>query len=212
VSSTFHCWSAPPSCARPKPPRASKSWSRGGFDALHKPYQKRLHEAIARALEALHGADLAPHALALGRHYYASEAWDRAAGYLAQAGTSAVARSAHREAAACFEQAIQALQHLPPSRAMIERTIDLRFKVRQSCVPLRDHTRVLDHLRKAEAEAETIDDRARLGWAFAYRVHGLFLSGDSQGAIEAGQHSVAIAEVLDAIRAQIGLRYPGEQA
>lgn len=166
------------------------------YDALHKPYQKRLHEAIARALEALHGADLAPHALALGRHYYASEAWDRAAGYLAQAGTSAVARSAHREAAACFEQAIQALQHLPPSRAMIERTIDLRFKVRQSCVPLRDHTRVLDHLRKAEAEAETIDDRARLGWAFAYRVHGLFLSGDSQGAIEAGQHSVAIAEVL----------------
>jgi DNA-binding SARP family transcriptional activator len=166
------------------------------YDGLLPPYRRRLHEATARALEALHRADLVPHALALGRHSYASEAWDAASRYLAQAGASAAARSAHREAAACFEQAIDALRHLPASRETVAQTIDLRFEVRQSCVPLRDHARVLEHLRRAEAEAESMGDRERLGWAFAYLAHGLYISGDSGGAIEAGQRGLAIAEAL----------------
>jgi len=105
-------------------------------------------------------------------------------------------RSAHREAAVCFEQAIDALRHLPASRETVERIIDLRFKIRQSCVPLLDHRRALDHLREAEREADAIGDQARLGWALVYRAHGLFLSGDSQGAIEAGQRGLATAEAL----------------
>src|SRR5262249_51175160 len=65
------------------------------YNAFRPPYRKRLHEATACALEALHGTDLTRHALALGRHYYAAERWDRAAEYLAQAGAQAAARSAH---------------------------------------------------------------------------------------------------------------------
>jgi len=120
----------------------------------------------------------------------------RTAGYLAQAGASAAARSAHVEAAACFEQAIEALGHLPPSRETAARTIDLRFDVRQSCVPLRDYRRALEQLREAEAEAEAIGDRARLGWAVVFRAHGLFLSGDTRAACEAGQQGVASAQAL----------------
>ena len=166
------------------------------YEGLLPPYRKRLHEASARALEALHGADVALDALALGRHYYASDVWHRAAGYLTQAGMSAAVRSAHREAAVCFEQAVDALRRLPVSRATVERIIDLRFKIRQSCVPLLDHRRALDHLREAEREADAIGDQARLGWALVYRGHGLFLSGDSQGAIEAGQRGLTAADTL----------------
>ena len=166
-------------------------------DRLLPPYRKRLHEATARAMEALYVTDLAPHALALGRHHYACDAWDRAAGYLVQAGTAAAARAAHREALACFEQALEALRRLPASREVAERTIDLRFEIRQSYVPLREPERMLEHLREAQTQAEAIEDRARLGWALIYRAHGLFLSGDSHGAIESGQRGLAIAEALE---------------
>jgi len=166
------------------------------YAGLLAPYRKRLHDATARALESLHGPDLEPHALALGRHYHASETWDAAHRYLAQAGKTAAARSAHREAAACFEQAIDALRHLPVSRETVEQTIDLCFEVRQSCVPLRDHTRALEHLRTAEEQAGAIGDRPRLGWAYAYQAHGLYISGNARAAIEAGQRSLAIAESL----------------
>ena len=166
------------------------------YAKLLAPYRRRVHEATARALERLQGPDLRPHALALGRHYYASEIWDAAYRHLAEAGRSAAARAAHREAAACFEQAIDALQHLPVSRETVEHTIDLRFEVRQSCVPLRDHARALEHLRVAEAQANAIGDRTRLGWAHAYQAHALYISGNSRGAIEAAQESFVIANAL----------------
>jgi DNA-binding SARP family transcriptional activator len=133
------------------------------YEGILPPLRKRLHEATARAIEALHGANLATYALALGRHYYASEVWDAAARYLAQAGAAAAARAAHLEATVCFEQAIDALRRLPPRRETVEQAIDLRFELRQSCVPLRDHARALDHARQAASEANSIGDRTRLG-------------------------------------------------
>src|SRR5262249_61488566 len=112
-------------------------------------------------------------------------------------GAQAAARSAHVEATVCFEQAIQALRHLPASREVAERTIDLRFDVRQSCVPLLDYRRALEHLREAAAGSEAIGDRARLGWTFVFRAHSLFLSGDTKAGLEAAQHGVTIAKALD---------------
>src|SRR5207247_1692588 len=84
-------------------------------------------------------------------------------------------------AAACFEHAIDALRHLPRSSQLVEQIIDLCFDIRQSCVPLGDHARALAYLRIAEEEAEAIGDRTRLGWAYTYRAHGLYIAGDSRG-------------------------------
>ena len=167
------------------------------YAGLLAPARKRLHEATAQALEALHGPDLAPHALALGRHHYASERWEAAHRYLTQAGKTAAARSAHREGAACFEQAIDALRRLPSSPERQEQTIDLCFELRQSCVPLGDHARALAYLRIAEEQAEAIGDRRRLGWPYTYRAHGLHIAGDSRDAIDAAERSLALAATLD---------------
>ena len=41
-------------------------------------------------------------------------------------GSQAVAKSAYREAVRYWEQALQALGHLPPSRPLLEQAIDLR--------------------------------------------------------------------------------------
>jgi DNA-binding SARP family transcriptional activator len=165
-------------------------------DGLLAGYRRELHVATARALEGLHAADPTSHALALGRHYYAGEVWSSAAHYLAHAGTAAAVRSAHREAVVCFEQTLDALRRLPASRDTIERMIDVRFHLRHSCVPLRDHARMLEHLRLVEVETREIGDQRRRGWAFAYLTHALLLSGDSAAAIDAGQEGLAIATGL----------------
>ena len=166
------------------------------YDGLLAGYRRELHVATARALEGRHAADPTSHALALGRHYYAGEVWSPAARYLADAGAAAAARSAHREAATCFEQALDALRRLPASRDTTEQTIDLRFHLRHSCVPLRDHGRMLEHLRLVEVETRQIGDQRRRGWAFAYLTHALLLSGDSAAAIDAGLEGLAIAAGL----------------
>jgi tetratricopeptide (TPR) repeat protein len=64
-------------------------------------------------------------------------------------------------------------------------------------VPLADHARILEHLREAEATAVAIGDRRRLGWALAYRAHGLYLAGKFVSAMESGERALVIAVELD---------------
>ena len=56
------------------------------------------------------------HARTAGPPCAAGEQWDQAMTYCRQAGEQALARSAYREAVAAFEQALEAVQHLPESR------------------------------------------------------------------------------------------------
>ncbi len=88
--------------------------------------------------------------------------------YLRQAGTKADARSANREAASYFEQALTALGHLPESRETREQAIDLHFNLRSPLVALGERERVLEHLRAAEALANALGDERRLARVNAY--------------------------------------------
>ena len=64
--------------------------------------------------------------------------------YLRQAGAKADARSANREAASYFEQALTALGHLPQSREMREQAIDLHFHLRSPLTALGERERLLN--------------------------------------------------------------------
>jgi len=159
--------------------------------------QRRVHHRrLLETIERLDADRLTEEVEWLAHHAVRAGMWNKAVVYLSQAGRKAAARSAHVEALACFEQALEALERVPSSREMVERAIDLRFELRQSCVPLRDDRRVLDHLRQAEVAAESIGDDERLGWVFVYRTNGLFLAGDCRAAVEAGQRALAIAGAL----------------
>ena len=72
----------------------------------------------------------------LAHHALRGEVWDKAVAYCRQAGARAMARSAHREAVAYFEQALAALEHLPEHRDTLEQAIDLRFDLRNALMPL----------------------------------------------------------------------------
>lgn len=132
------------------------------YSGLLPPRRKLLHAQVARALEELYAQSLEPHYAAVGRHYREAEVWEKAVIYLRQAGAQAVARSANRDAVACFEQALKALMQLPESRDRDAQAIDLRLDLRTSLVPLGLLEQVLNHLREDETLAEALDDH--VGW------------------------------------------------
>ena len=74
-------------------------------------------------------------------------------------------RSAYREAVAGFEQALDALRHLPESRERTEQAIDLHLDASRDLVVSGEQAKSAEHARGAEALAEALGDERRLGRA-----------------------------------------------
>jgi class 3 adenylate cyclase/tetratricopeptide (TPR) repeat protein len=165
--------------------------------------RRALHARIVEAIERLHPDRLAAHVDRLAAHAFRGEVWDKALTYLRQAGATAMARSALREAVANFEQALVALQHLPESRETVEQAIDLRLNLRNGLLPLGEYDRVLEHLREAERLAEGLGDQQRLGWVSAHRSRYLAMMGDQHGAIESGRRALSIAVAIGDLALQV---------
>jgi class 3 adenylate cyclase/tetratricopeptide (TPR) repeat protein len=166
------------------------------YETLLQEQRRTLHARIVDASERLYADRLTEQAERLAQHACRGEVWDKAVAYCRQAGTKALARSALREVVACFEQALEALKHLPESRAMQEQAIDLRFDLRHTLFALGEIRQVLDSLREDATLAKTLDDQPRLGRVFAYMCRYCREMGDYDGAVESGQHALAIAETL----------------
>jgi class 3 adenylate cyclase/tetratricopeptide (TPR) repeat protein len=169
------------------------------YNSLLHDRRRALHAGIAITTEALYGDRLAEHVERLAHHAVRGELWEKAVTYLRQAGAKAVARSAYREAAACFEQALTALHHLPESHTTVEQAIDLRLSLRTSLRPLGELNRVLEYLREAERLAQTLDDPRRLGWISVWMSQSFWLAGHSAEARTFGQKARGIAEVLQEV-------------
>ena len=122
-----------------------------------------LHRRVAEALEALHAGVLGPHALALGTHYRAGEAWAPAVVHLTQAGVLASLRYAKRDAVACYDQALAALAHLPESRQTREHAAELQFNLANALFSVGQFERAKESFLLAEALALALDDHRRLG-------------------------------------------------
>jgi tetratricopeptide (TPR) repeat protein len=138
------------------------------YSELQPPRRQILHAAVARAVEKQYAENLEPHYPALARHYLEGEVWDKAVVYLHAAGRASAARVGHREAVSRYEGALTALQHLPETREVIERGVDIRLDLRYSLSGLGDFARMIVHLREAEPLARRLDDERRLGWVHAY--------------------------------------------
>ena len=138
------------------------------YNSLLVQRRKALHQAVGEAIEELYHDRLEEHYAELAHHFSQGEVWDKAFLYWRQAGARAFARSALREAMACFEQALTALQHMPESQSQCEQAIDLRLEMRNVLIALGDFGRMFELLCEAEALAKTLEDQRRLGWVSAY--------------------------------------------
>ncbi len=174
-----------------------------GYGSLLQERRRALHAKIVEALERLYPDRLIEHLDRLAHHAFRGELWGKGVMYFRQAGAKAVARSAHREAVACFEQALRALTHLPESRDALEQAIDLRFDLRQALIPLGEHGQILDDLREAETLAEALGDHRRLGLISAYMAQYYWLMADPTRAVESGQRAVALAAAIGDFALQV---------
>jgi class 3 adenylate cyclase/tetratricopeptide (TPR) repeat protein len=159
--------------------------------------QRALHSRIVEAIEALYSNRLIEQVERLAHHATRGEVWDKAVTYLRQAGAKADARSAIREAASYFEQALTALVHLPESREMREQAIDLHCDLRSSLTALGERERVLKHLRAAEALANALGDVRRLARVNAYLTRELLGQGEYEQAVTSCESAIAMARILD---------------
>ena len=166
------------------------------YGSLLQERRRALHARIVEAIERLYPDRLDEQVERLAYHALRGEVWRKALAYFRQAGAKAAARSAHREAVGCFEQALVALQHLPEQQDTCEQAIDLRFSLRNALLPLGEHAQTFDHLRAAQTLAEALHDERRLGRAFAYLAEYFRMTGDAARAVESGERALALATAL----------------
>jgi tetratricopeptide (TPR) repeat protein len=174
--------------------------------------RRGLHARLVEALEALAPERVNEQVERLAHHALRGEVWDKAVTYCQQAGARAHDRAAFREAVAAFEQALQALAHLPDHSDTRVLAIELRLVLDGPLNALGEHGRRLTLLGEAEALARALDDRARLGWVLAQMSRSRRATGDIDGAMAAGQQALALAAALGDSGMQVQASYHLGQA
>jgi tetratricopeptide (TPR) repeat protein len=176
------------------------------YGGLLRERQRLLHGRIVATIEQCEADRLADQVERLAHHALRGEVWDKALAYCRQAGDKALARSASREAVACFEQALAAAEHLPEGRKRHEQAIDVRFGLRHALTQRLEYGRVLTCLQEAEGLAQALSDQHRLGWGAAYMTECLGARGDLPRAVEVGQRALALAGTLGDTALQVVTR------
>ena len=177
------------------------------YGSLLQERRRALHGRIVEAIERLYPDRLAEQADRLAQHALRGELWEKAVGYLRQAGLKAEARSARREAAQYLEQALAVLEQMPDTRGTRTQAIDLRLDLRGILTPLAENRRLLDHLRQAEVLADALGDDRRRGEVAASLTRCLWGLGDNVAAIESGRRAIAIATALGDLRLATTTRF-----
>ena len=164
------------------------------YQSLLQERRRALHAGIVDAVERVYAGRLADHVDRLADHAVRGERWPAAVAYCRQAGSRAFARSVPRVAKARFQQALDALGHLPESRETLGHAIDIRIELRYCLLPLGDFGRIMDELATADRLAERLGDRHRLGTVAAFLSNFFTVMGDLQRGLEHGERGAAIAQ------------------
>jgi class 3 adenylate cyclase/tetratricopeptide (TPR) repeat protein len=182
------------------------------YDSLLLERRRGLHARLVEALEALAPERVAEQVERLAHHALRGEVWDKAVPYCRQAGARAFDQAAFREAAAFFEQALQALAPLPESGHTRGLAIELRLALGDALSALGEYGRRLALLGEAETLARALDDRARLGRVLVGMVAVLRMTGTPDGAMAAGQQALELAAALGESALQARVSYTLGQA
>jgi class 3 adenylate cyclase/tetratricopeptide (TPR) repeat protein len=166
------------------------------YGSLVRDRRRILDARIVSAIERRYPTLPAEQLDRLAHHALRGEIWDKAVLYCREAGARAFARSAHRTAAAYFDQTLSALTRLPSTRETMELAIDVRLDLRYALSPLGEYRRLLETLTEAQQLAERLDDRRRLGTIASFLCNYFSLRFDFARATEHGERALAIATAL----------------
>jgi class 3 adenylate cyclase/tetratricopeptide (TPR) repeat protein len=132
------------------------------YNSLLQERRRVLHAHIVEALETLSGDRLSEQVERLAYHALRGEVWDKALKYFRQAGDKAMEQSAYQNAVDRFEQALDALRHLPDSPDTVAQGIDVRLNMHTALLQLAEFERELNLLREAETLTKALGDKNRL--------------------------------------------------
>jgi class 3 adenylate cyclase/tetratricopeptide (TPR) repeat protein len=177
------------------------------YGSLLQERRRGLHARIVDALEGLAPERLTEQVERLAHHALRGEMWDKAVTYCQQAGARADDRAAFREAVASFEQALQALAHLPEHGDTRGLAIELRLALGGALRALGEYRWHLALLGEAEALATALDDRDRLAQVLTKMGQTRRITGDYDGAIVAGQQALALAVALGESALQVQVSF-----
>jgi class 3 adenylate cyclase/tetratricopeptide (TPR) repeat protein len=186
---------------RGQPPQAVYTFKHAliqevAYESVLRHVRRQTHQRLVAALEAQFPDTVATTPELLAYQALRGEQWEKAVPYCQQAGARAYDRAAFREAAAAFEQALQALAHLPEDGDTGRLAIDLRLALGGTLFILGEYKRQLALLGEAETLARALDDQTRLGGVLAIMARVLRLTGDHDGAIAASQQALELAAAL----------------
>jgi tetratricopeptide (TPR) repeat protein len=137
-------------------------WIRSAVYRELLPHHRRsLHRRVGDALEVYYADHPETRHVTLGIHFLEGEVWKKAVAYFRHAGIAASARSASREAVACFERALKALSNRPDDPDSPRSAVDLRLDLQSGYLLLGELTRMDQCLREAEALAARLGDEPR---------------------------------------------------
>ncbi len=169
--------------------------------------RRALHARIVEALETLAGDRVAEQVECLAHHALRGEVWEKVVRYAYQAGTRAADRSAYGQAGAFFDQALDALAHLPESQETRAQAFDL-YKARQSMhAARRELEQALACSEKMWALAESLGDPYRLARAVTLMGNALSQMGDNVRALEFTERGLALAETVGAVDLLVHVRF-----
>jgi class 3 adenylate cyclase/tetratricopeptide (TPR) repeat protein len=179
------------------------------YGGLLQERRRVLHGRIVEVLEALATERLGEQVDRLAHHAVRGEVWGKAVTYCQQAGARAYDHAAFHEAVTAFEQALQALTHLPENGDTRVLAIELRLALDNALRTRGEYGRSLALLGEAEALARVLDDRARLGRVLAWMASSRRITGDLDGAMAAGQQALALAAALgeSALQVEVEVSY-----
>ena len=160
------------------------------YGALVHERRTSLHARIVGVLEEIADDNLYDHIEALAYHALRAEIWDKVVAYSREAGAKAMLHSGFKEALSWYEQASNALRHLPDSRQKLEQHIDLHLDARNALFLLGDLSRIAEHLHAAEALAETLGERQRMVRILDFLNSYYGLAGEPERAIEFGRRAL----------------------
>jgi class 3 adenylate cyclase/tetratricopeptide (TPR) repeat protein len=158
--------------------------------------RRELHLRIVGAIETLRRDRLAGEIERLAHHALQAEAWEKCVEYARQAGGRAMERSAYAQAGAYFDQALDAVGHLPESRATLELALELRSSRTAPHSALGEHDRQLQVSEEALRTAERLGDQPRVARITSALGNALWQLGLNVRALEVAERSMVAAEAV----------------
>jgi class 3 adenylate cyclase/tetratricopeptide (TPR) repeat protein len=177
------------------------------YNSLLLEQRRVLHARIVEAFEALAPDRLDEQVERLAHHALRGEVWDKAFAYCRQAGAKAYAGSAYREAVGYWEQALEALAHLPANRTTTEQAVDVRCDLAVALQPLGQYAQGLPHLREAETLAAGLADHHRLGRIYRCIAGTFRMLQDYEPALAYCQRAHAMATALGDVDIQMQVNH-----